>query len=134
MIQAPKPCIKCGKLGIEKSIEILPDQAMLIQVMHNDGSEPCEFQEYASLSTFVRSRTKSKDPKIMDCPECGDKGRIDWYRRKKTKQFHKWDYLIVHEQIEGFWGKAKIKRSRRCYIKTEAQRSQVLKQLGENRL
>jgi hypothetical protein len=34
MNEVSKPCLKCGKLGIEKSAEILPDQGMLIQVIH----------------------------------------------------------------------------------------------------
>jgi hypothetical protein len=67
--------------------------------------------------------------------ECGDEGRIGNYRPKKAKQSHKWDYFIVHEQIEGFWGKnSKVKKRRRCYMKTEQQRSQILERLGRYRL
>ena len=46
---------------------------------------------------------RKKDPKMMNCPKCGDEGRIGNYRPKKAKQSHKWDYYIAHEQIEGFW-------------------------------
>jgi len=133
MIQVPQPCLKCGKIGIEKSTEILPDQSLLIQVMHDDGSKPCEFEEYSSLSTFLTSRIKRKDPKIMDCPVCGKEGRITPYRPNKDKKFHTWKYHMVHEQIPGYWGKSKIKRRRRCYVKTEAQRSQILMKLGRYR-
>jgi hypothetical protein len=70
----------------------------------------------------------------MDCPKCGREGRIDNYRPKKAKHFYKWGYLIVHEQIEGFWGKNhKIKKRRRCYMNTQAQRNEVLKNLGRYR-
>ena len=130
MNEVSKPCLKCGKLGIEKSAEILPDQGMLIQVIHDDGSKPCEFEEYASLSTFLTGRTKTKDPKIMECPVCGEDGRINPYRPNKNKEFHKWNYQIVHEPISGYWGKTKLKRRRRCNVKTEAHRRQILKSLG----
>jgi len=106
---------------------------MLIQVVHDDGSKPCEFEEYASLSTFLTSRTKTKDPKLMNCPVCGEEGRITSYRPNKNKKFHRWKYYMVHEQIPGYWGKTKIKRHRRCYVKTETQRSEILKRLGRYR-
>lgn len=130
MSQITSPCLKCGKPGIEKYAETLPDQAILIQVMHDDGSPPCEFEEYASVSTFLTSRIKTKDPKTMICPVCGEEGRITPYRPNKDKKFHRWKYHMVHEQIPGYWGKTKIRRRRRCYLKTEAQRSQILKKLG----
>jgi hypothetical protein len=133
MIEVPKPCLKCGKIGIEKYAEILPKKAALIKVVHNDGSEPCEFEEYSSISTFLNSRI-AKDPKIMNCPVCGKKGRICWYRLNKAKNAHRWKYYIFHEEIPGYWGKSKIKKHRRCYVNKEAQRVQVLKQLGENQL
>jgi hypothetical protein len=103
---------------------------MLIQVLHDDGSKPCEFEEYNSLSTFLTSRIKRKDPKIMDCPVCGKEGRISWYRKNKDKKSHRWNYYIYHEEIPGYWGKSRIKKHRRCYVNKEDQRRQVLKQLG----
>ena len=130
MIEVPKPCLKCGKLGIEKYTESTPEKAALIKVVHNDDTEPCEFEEYSSLSTFFSSRANTKDPKIMDCPVCGKKGRISWYRKNKDKKFHRWNYYIYHEEIPGYWGKSRIKKHRRCYVNKEAQRRQVIRELG----
>lgn len=129
-----KSCAICGNPGVEKHSEVLPDKGILIKVFHGDG-KICEFVEYASVSSFLMERgKKKKDPKMMDCPKCGYEGRIANYRPKKAKQFHKWDYLIVHEQIKGFWGKDhKIKKQRRCYMTTEQQRDKVLKTLGRYR-
>jgi hypothetical protein len=40
--------------------------------------------EYASVSSFLMERGKrKKDPKMMNCPKCGDEGRIGNYRPKK---------------------------------------------------
>jgi hypothetical protein len=127
-------CLKCGRPGIEKYGETLPDKGTLIKVMHDDGAI-CEFEEYSSVTTFLnRNERIERDPKLMNCPLCGQKGLIENYRPKKDKQFHKWKYFIVHEQIEGYWGKDhKIKKRRRCYMKTQDQTNQILKILGRYR-
>lgn len=129
-----KSCVICGNPGVEKYGEVLPDRGVLIKVIHDDG-KICEFVEYASVSSFLMERGKrKKDPKMMDCPVCGQEGLIEPYRPKKAKQFHNWKYYILHEQIEGYWGKHhKIKKRRRCYMKTEQQRNQILKRLGRYR-
>ena len=114
----------------------MPDGGVLIKVIHGDG-KLCEFVEYVSswnmpsVSSFLMERgRKKKDPKMMDCPVCGEEGRITPYRPNKDKKFYTWKYYVVHEEIPGYWGKTKINRRRRCYVKTEAQRSQILKKLG----
>jgi len=129
-----KSCVMCGKPGLEKHSEVLPDKGILIKVIHDDG-KICEFVEYASVDSFLMERSrKKKDPKMMNCPLCGQEGRITPYRPRKDKQFHKWTYYIVHEPIGGYWGKNhKTKKCRRCYIKTEEQRDQILKRLGRYR-
>jgi hypothetical protein len=125
-----KPCLKCGRPGIEKPGETLPDNGVLIKVIHTDGNI-CEFAEYPSVSTFFVRDKRSQDPKIMKCPVCGKMGRINSYRPDKDKRFYKWKYQIVHEQLEGYWGKKqKVKKYRRCYMKTDDQRDKVLKRLG----
>jgi hypothetical protein len=128
------PCLKCGRPGVEKCGETLPDKGTLVRVTHEDGSV-CEFEEYPSVSTFFyRNKTRKRDPKMMNCPVCGQEGRIGNYRPSKDKQFSKWTYFIVHEPIEGYWGKNhKIKKRRRCYMKTQDQRNQILKRLGRYR-
>ena len=130
-----KPCVICGKYGTEKNAEVLPDKGRLIKVIHDDDGKICEFVEYASVSSFLMERgRKKKDPKMMNCPLCGEEGRIASYRPKKDKQFYKWKYYIAHEPIDGYWGKNhKIKKHRRCYMKTEEQRNQILKRLGRYR-
>lgn len=123
-------CIKCGKPGIEKPGEALPDKGTLIKVIHPNGTT-CEFVEYQSISTFLVRSKRKRDPKVVDCPVCQQKGIIHGYRPHKDKQFHKWEYYITHEAIGGYWGKNhKVKKYRRCYMKTEEQRNQVLKTLG----
>ena len=132
--QVYKPCVICGKHGIEKHSEVLPDKGVLIKAIHDDG-KICEFVEYASVDSFLNERgKKKKDPKMIECPSCKQEGRIAYYRPTKAKQFHTWKYYIVHEPIEGYWGKNhKIKKHRRCYMKTQEQRTQVLKKLGRYR-
>jgi hypothetical protein len=112
----------------------LVDQSFFISCKHDDGAI-CEFEEYSSVTTFLnRNERIERDPKLMNCPLCGQKGLIENYRPKKDKQFHKWKYFIVHEQIEGYWGKDhKIKKRRRCYMKTQDQTNEILKILGRYR-
>jgi len=130
-------CLKCGKPGTESSGELTPDKGRVIKVNHSDGTI-CEFVEYDSISTFLDRGKRTPDlelkkKKIMKCPVCGEKGRVGNYRRNKNKKFYKWSYLIVHEEIGGFWGKnKKVKRVRRCYMKTEDQTNQILKRLGRS--
>ena len=45
---------------------------------------------------------------MVSCPICRKNGRIGNFRPSKDKKFHAWRYYIVHEQIDGYWGK-KIK-------------------------
>ena len=100
--------------------------------MIHEHEKICKFVEYPSVTTlFNRKKRKERDPKIIACPICGQEGLIENYR---GKQFDKWKYYIVHEQIEGYWGKShKIKKRRRCYIKTQDQTNQILKILGRYR-
>lgn len=123
------PCLKCGRPGIERCDETLPDNGTLIKVVHDDGSV-CEFEEYPSVTTFFNRKRRKRDPQMMDCPVCGQEGRVSYYKPTNAKQFHTWKYYIVHEPIEGYWGKNhKTKKHRRCYMKTQDQRNQVLKKL-----
>lgn len=125
-----KPCVICGRLGIEKRSEVLPDKGTLIKVFHNDATE-CAFEEYPSISTFLIREKRNRDPKIMICPICKQNGRISWYRPNKDKKIHNWKYLVVHESLKGYWGRSqKIKRYRRCYLKTGDQRREALRELG----
>ena len=133
-----RECPKCARHGIEKYGESLPDNGTLKKVIHDDGSE-CEFVEYSSISSFFidkkETKRKERDPKIINyCPACGKKGRIESYRPNKDKQFHTWKYYVAHEPISGYWGRTrKVRKFRRCYMKTEDQRNQILKILGRDK-
>ena len=124
-------CLKCGKQGIEQAGDTLPDKGTLIKVIHDDGNI-CEFVEYPSISTFLDRNKKQQNPKNIECPVCGKRGRIGNYRPSKDKNFHIWKYFIVHEHIEGYWGKKnKIRKYKRCYLNDE-QKNELIKKLGKN--
>jgi hypothetical protein len=61
--------------------------------MHDDGSV-CDFEEYPSINSFLNRQKKERNPKMMNCPLCGQEGLIGNYRRKKAKRFHKWQTSI----------------------------------------
>lgn len=130
MIEGKTSCLVCGKPGTERRGETLPDKSTLISVVHDDGTS-CKFSEYPTLSTFLVRNMKKRDPHLMKCPICNTRGRIGYYRPNKAKEFHLWRYYIKHEEVGGYWGrKQKVKRYRRCYMKTENQKNLILKKLG----
>jgi hypothetical protein len=130
MVESRASCLICGKPGIERRGETLPDKSILIKVVHDDGSA-CRFSEYPTFSTFLDSHEKKREPRLMKCPVCKNIGRIGYYRPNKEKEFHLWRYYIKHEPVGGYWGiKQKVKRYRRCYMKTENQKNVILKKLG----
>lgn len=130
MVETKISCLICGRPGIERRGETLPDKSILIRVMHDDGTS-CGFSEYPTFSTFLGSHEKKREPRQMKCPVCNNIGRIGYYRPNKEKKFHLWRYYIKHEELGGYWGKKqKVKKYRRCYMNTEGQKSLVLKKLG----
>jgi len=122
-------CIKCHKQALaEKQIERLPDGGTLIKTFHPDGKE-CSWAEYDNIDDMME-RVRIKNPKIIICPSCLKKGRINHYYINKRKKENV-SYLVVHEPIGGEWGrKSKVKRVRRCYINEPVQRDIILKKLG----
>ncbi|NAL77293.1 hypothetical protein [Nitrososphaera sp. AFS] len=124
------PCLVCGALGVEKYSETLPDGAVLIKVIHDNG-QFCEFQEYKSVDSFLqRKKNKVKSKIISHCPVCGKPGRINSYRPDKSRKNFKWAFYVDHERVQGYWGKkTKIRKIRRCYMKTEDQEN-AKKELG----
>lgn len=123
-------CIKCHKEAIEeKQIERLPDGGTLINALHADGKK-CSWAEYDTIEDVMENRKKEKNPKIIVCPACSKRGRINHYY-KDDKKKENVSYLVVHEPIGGEWGrKSKVKRVRRCYINDSNQRDIILKKLG----
>lgn len=119
-----KPCPLCGKLGVEKVIEP-QKRGILMKSVHDDGTA-CEFTLSSQSSFFKRN-----NPQWMKCPKCGDRGRINPYRARKNNTLRP-DYIMVHEEIGGTWGKPGVlKRRRRCYLRTKEQRDAVVKWLGK---
>jgi hypothetical protein len=52
---------------------------------------------------------------MIDCPRCGQEGRISYYKPTNAREFHTWKYYIVHERLDGYWGKShKVRKERRC--------------------
>lgn len=123
-------CLKCDKPGIEKAIETLPDGAILIKVFHQNGKF-CVFQEYKLVDSFLhRNEQKVKCKPTDHCPVCGKPGRINSYLPNKSRKNFKWRFYVDHERVQGYWGKkTKIRKIRRCYMKTEDQ-EKAKKELG----
>lgn len=54
-------CLKCGKIGTEQTDRVFRDKGRMIKVIHSDGSEPCSFVEYPSITQFLnRNRTNDR--------------------------------------------------------------------------
>lgn len=63
---------------------------------------------------------KSKEPKIVKCPRCGKRGRINQYHPNIKERPDLTKYYVKHEYLPGRWGTGKtcpkIKRFKRCYF------------------
>jgi hypothetical protein len=124
------PCLICGKLGIEKRSETLPDGAVLVKVFH-DGGKFCAFPEYKSVESFLHRDDLSKSKPIAECPVCQKPGTIRPFRAYKSRKKFNYRFYVAHENVQGYWGKkTKIRRLRRCYIKTDDQINVIKKELG----
>ena len=80
----------------------------------------------------VTSKDKrGREPKIIVCPVCNKRGRINGYHPHGTPP-NVVEYLVTHEKLSGTWGrgKNKISKRRRCYIKKPKDRITTLKKLG----
>jgi len=122
-------CVKCHNPALQENrVEKLPDGGTLIKAIHRDGKE-CTWAEYDTIEGMMKKDRVVK-PKIIVCPACMKRGRINHYYPKKGKKENV-GYVVVHEAIGGEWGrKGKVKRVRRCYIKEPNQRDIILKKLG----
>jgi hypothetical protein len=82
---------------------------------------------YYSLDSIGRRKTGK--PKIIICPKCGKKGRVNSFRPYQD-QPDLIKYVIRHEKIGGHWGKGrKISKVRQCYLFNEQERKVVLMKL-----
>ena len=59
MVEGRTSCLVCGKPGIERRGETLPDKSILISVIHDDGTS-CKFSVYPTLSTFLVRNVKER--------------------------------------------------------------------------
>jgi hypothetical protein len=121
---------KCRVCDLEAEsivhVEKLPNNGIAINAIHTDG-QIHSWSEYSTSSIGSSARNSSK---IIICPKCGKKGRVNSFRPYKQKQEYV-RYYIRHKQIKGFWGRdKKMQRYERCYINDPVQRTILLKKLG----
>jgi len=66
-------------------------------------------------SKFKPKTVFAKNPKIINCPECHHRGRLNMYHpfRKRPEYTA---FYITHGVIPGTWGKAGQKKHDRCYV------------------
>jgi hypothetical protein len=126
-----KPCVVCGLEGIESVVERLPKAGILIQCIHDKDGSKHQWARYDSLNDAGKQPEKPHDPKIIICPKCGKKGRINEYH-PYTKRPGVVVYLVTHGYLDGTWGKGNniIRRRERCYIRNPEHRNIVLGKLG----
>jgi hypothetical protein len=122
-------CSKCNKPGIVKAVEMLPDKGILMKAAHPDGIRH-QWVVYRSISDLGKQEY-IRNPKYITCPRCGKKGRIGWFRREGFKKPDRIAYYLIHEKMDGTWGKrGRMSKYRRCWIYNQEQREVITKKLG----
>jgi hypothetical protein len=128
-----KKCIVCDKLGIFQIIEKLPKSGLAVGCFHADGSVH-RWATFTSMSA-VLSKNKRKsgaDPRIINCPNCHKRGRVNDYHTDSQRP-DLISYVVVHGKIRGKWGTKKghkVSKRNRCYITNKEHRDIILKKLG----
>lgn len=109
-------------------VEKLPNNAIEFIATHPDGTIH-KWVEYPSIEAVGRQEHRKMNPKMINCPKCHKRGRVNGYNNYKDGTFN---YVVVHEKIDGKWGRGKntTSRRRRCYIYNKTQRDSILKKLG----
>lgn len=122
-------CSVCFQEGIETPVEKNPDGSSLIKIIHDDG-KVCEYSEFSSISDYLNGTKRKRDPRFVTCPDCGKKGRAGWYKEKA--QDNQFIYYVAHRnaKLKGYWGKSKVKKIDRHYIRDPKKRQIILKLLG----
>lgn len=125
-------CSVCFQEGIEKPVEKNPDGSSLIKIIHDDG-KVCEYSEFSSISDYIDGTKRKRDPRFLLCPICGKEGRAGWYKAKAKD--NKFVYYIAHQnsKLKGSWGKSKVKKVDRCYVRDPKKRDTLLKELGRTK-
>lgn len=117
-------CSLCNIESIIEPVQKLPNNAVEIIAIHPDKTIH-KWVEYPSIESVGR-QPKKIDPRIINCPKCHKRGRINGFNNYQ-KGYYK--YVVVHEKLDGTWGKDKTARRRRCYI-GEKETDLILKRLG----
>ena len=122
-------CSVCGQAGEVQLVEHLPKNGLSMKCVHPDGTVH-EWAEYSSMETLMNRKKTTKKPKIIVCPKCGKRGRLNPYVKDQTKPYEI-HYYVRHEKTGGYFGdKRRTAKTRRCYITEPAQRELILKKLG----
>lgn len=122
-------CSVCFREGVEKPVERNPDGSNLIKIIHDDG-KVCEYSEFSSIGDYIDGTKRKRSPNFKTCPICGKQGRVGWYKEKAND--NQFVYYVAHQngKLKGYWGKSKIKKVDRCYIRDRKKRDAILKELG----
>lgn len=82
---------------------------------------------YDDMDEMLSDVKKETRGKMVRCPKCNKRGRFGEYiNHNKIKR-----YFVVHEKIEGTWGKEKtVSKRRRCYIRRGPDEELLLRKLG----
>jgi endogenous inhibitor of DNA gyrase (YacG/DUF329 family) len=123
-------CPICNEPGVRRAIERLPKAGLAMGCFHADGTVH-RWAEFSSIDDMIvkNKRKDGSDPRIIICPECGHKGRINDYHRNPQRP-DVIAYVVIHEKIKGTWGKEKKQRYKRHWISKKEQRDIILKKLG----
>jgi hypothetical protein len=111
-------CPTCERMCLIEAVEMVPGRGILFQCIHEDGSLPHEYSEYADIDSMRASRFDDPSPEIR-CPECSELGIVKAERDESDRNRpDKWRYYIRHPD-----GKTHI-------IEDKERRDEVLKAVG----
>jgi len=75
-----------------------------------------EQEKYEKVAKLV----KRPSPKIVNCPRCHSRGRLNVWKDKRNDSI---SYEVAHENVEGTWGiKKKRSKFRRCRMRLGPER------------
>lgn len=125
-------CPICNEGGITRPIEKLPKTGFAMSCIHPDGTVH-RWAVFHSMSDMIEKnkRKTGTDPRIILCPKCNHRGRINDYHTDPQRP-DLISYVVVHGKIRGKWGTkrgSKISKRDRCYITDREQRDIILKKL-----
>lgn len=122
-----KRCAVCKGLDATVvPIERVPNNGIVMKAVHYGTGVTHTWLEYDSSA----NATASSHGVNIQCPKCGNMGRVYTYTPNFRKHPERVSYVVNHERIPGTWGKnATHFKSRRCYIGIK-HRPAILKILG----